>query len=223
MRRLGMGFSWMIGVPVMLGLGYGAACARNEEDGLRNGEAVLGIRAACGPMSKGAPCGDDGICDGAGVCVSCSDGLMNGDEDGVDCGGSRCASCDGAACSMNAQCARGHCVGGICCNEDCPGECRSCTTGTCVPIPFMNPSGPCSWPVACDGLGACKSVIGASCSSGASCVGGICRGQCPQGYCYDGVACDGGACIGSICVNPQECTSDGDCDAGSCVNGECTH
>jgi hypothetical protein len=45
--------------------------------------------------------------------VSCFDGLQDGTEIGVDCGGN-CAGCVGAACSTNDDCASSSCVGAQC-------------------------------------------------------------------------------------------------------------
>ncbi len=43
----------------------------------------------------------------------CFNGVKDGDEVGVDCGGS-CGACLGAACTQNSQCASGLCQGGVC-------------------------------------------------------------------------------------------------------------
>jgi len=45
--------------------------------------------------------------------ASCSDDIQNGDESGVDCGGS-CLKCDGATCGGNGECRSGSCVDDIC-------------------------------------------------------------------------------------------------------------
>lgn len=50
---------------------------------------------------------------GISVCVapSCDNGLEEGDEGDVDCGGSRCEPCDdGKGCEVSEDCASGHCV-----------------------------------------------------------------------------------------------------------------
>ncbi|MCB9734948.1 MAG: hypothetical protein H6745_20365 [Deltaproteobacteria bacterium] len=46
--------------------------------------------------------------------ATCSDGVQNGTETGVDCGGSSCLACDGDACSLSSQCKSGSCVDDIC-------------------------------------------------------------------------------------------------------------
>jgi hypothetical protein len=51
---------------------------------------------------------------GTGPAPTCSDGLKNGDESDVDCGGSCVACAGGAACVVDADCAAGSCALGIC-------------------------------------------------------------------------------------------------------------
>ncbi len=85
-------------------------------------------------------------CD-SGVCIentcrdaTCSDGVKNGAETDVDCGGP-CASCAlGDACALATDCASSFCVDGACVEclaaTDCPGadtDCgaRSCTGNVC--------------------------------------------------------------------------------------------
>jgi len=45
--------------------------------------------------------------------ASCSDGIQNGTETGVDCGGS-CLQCNGGSCASNAACSSGSCVDSVC-------------------------------------------------------------------------------------------------------------
>ncbi len=47
--------------------------------------------------------------------AACTDGVKNGKETDVDCGGSSCSACaDGKACSKNTDCSSHLCVNGIC-------------------------------------------------------------------------------------------------------------
>ncbi len=91
------------------------------------------------PASAGAACaeGAGSRCDGAGACVACvadqhcqpgsicaggacvsptcADGVKNGGETDVDCGGAMCAACEvGAVCAANTDCKSGLCVGAVC-------------------------------------------------------------------------------------------------------------
>lgn len=60
-------------------------------------------------------CGDADVEADTGPTVSCSDGIQNGDETGVDCGGSTCDGCDDTlACSVDADCASTVCEANVC-------------------------------------------------------------------------------------------------------------
>jgi hypothetical protein len=48
------------------------------------------------------------------MCVSCSDGLEDGDETGVDCGGSHCLKCTGETCMGYSECKSQDCKQGTC-------------------------------------------------------------------------------------------------------------
>src|SRR5881394_764963 len=64
-------------------------------------------------------CGGDADCASAhcalGRCISCGDGVRDGSESDVDCGGDLCAPCAvGNACGMNRDCRSGACEKGTC-------------------------------------------------------------------------------------------------------------
>ena len=59
----------------------------------------------------GVDCGG-ATCD---ACPTCSDSVQNGDETGVDCGGGTCAACAlGSGCDVDADCLSGVCAAGVC-------------------------------------------------------------------------------------------------------------
>ena len=87
-------------------------------------------KGKCKPKPNGATCAG-GSCLG-GRCVTCNDGLKNGSETDVDCGGS-CKRCgNGRSCLVANDCASGTCTGGVCvtctpnqlCGSDARGSCR---------------------------------------------------------------------------------------------------
>lgn len=87
----------------------GTVC--NEGGGTRCDDS-----GACVECNSNAECAAGAACD-AGKCVSasCVDGVKNGTESDVDCGGSSCAGCDlGKACASNTDCASGLCAGSEC-------------------------------------------------------------------------------------------------------------
>jgi hypothetical protein len=58
-------------------------------------------------------------------CPTCSDGIKNGLETDIDCGGPTCSGCgNGAMCQQNSDCLSGSCQGGVCAQNQassCPG------------------------------------------------------------------------------------------------------
>lgn len=95
---------------------------------------------------EGESCDADGDCasnnceDNICVEASCNDGIKNGWETDVDCGGgdkSGCPGCEeGKNCNENSDCVDGFCDGGICAvpvclNEElqCGGDCERCPEG----------------------------------------------------------------------------------------------
>jgi hypothetical protein len=81
-------------------------------------------------MAPGTPCDAAMVCDAAAQCVPCyADGLTNGAESDVDCGGvgPGCVPCpDGQKCSIPEDCASAECC--VACLNACvpPGSCIPC-------------------------------------------------------------------------------------------------
>ena len=151
-------------------------------------DAACGIEPcfACmeGPLGGPSQCGT--TCDAAlgeqcwyGACVSCADGVQNGAETGVDCGG-HCASCLGEACADGPSCASGHCADGVCCTEACTDDCMSCNAaGVCTGVGSGEEDGACAGTSSCDGQGACKRNAGEPCVTSKECL----SLQCIKGGC----------------------------------------
>lgn len=95
---------------------------------------------------------------------TCNDGMLDGDETDIDCGGS-CNPCEnGSACVSDSDCISNHCINGLCeelntCNDneldgdetdiDCGGSCNPCNENQ-------------------------HCYTDSDCSSGLSCVDGLC-------------------------------------------------
>jgi uncharacterized protein YkwD len=190
----------------------GACQQRSCSDG------VCGMQQA----AAGTSCDEQGgaLCDGAGVCVeclvesdcsdgicqanqcvpaACGDGVQNGDESAIDCGGS-CAPCaNGVQCNGAADCVSGFCNAGTCapCGND--GQCGAngyCNAGSCAP----------------------KKVGGDVCGAANQCQSGFCPAD-------DGVCCNS-ACNGTCraCVAGKTGGTTGTCDdvsAGQDFEAEC--
>jgi hypothetical protein len=169
------------------------------------------------PCGTGSHCQTSAQC-ASGVCqngfctnvASCTDGVQNGTETGLDCGGS-CPPCGaGQGCTSGASCQSGVCTGGVC-------QAPACTDGV------KNGS-----ETGVDCGGSCPPCgNGAACLLGSDCASGVCTaGVCQAPACTDGVqngsesAVDcGGSC--SPCLDGQACIVAADCASKVCVNGTC--
>ena len=200
------------------------ACADHRRDGDESDVDCGG--AACAACPAGSACGSDGDCGSdrcdaiTAVCVPpwCLDGLLDGGESDVDCGGA-CVACSiGAACRVDQDCA----------SSACDALTLRCVASACAD----------HWKdgaeTSVDCGGACGSSCASSdeCQSDADCAGLACdmtAQVCHDAWCPDGaqdhgesdVDCGAGAC--AQCALGQHCNEDGDCLSGACddTSGTC--
>jgi endo-1,4-beta-D-glucanase Y len=164
---------------------------------------TLGLLSAAGMMPSPLTIGTS----------SCTDGLRNGSETDVDCGGTCAADCaNGRACVAGSDCLSGVCTTGIC-------RAASCTDG------LRNGS---ETDVDCGGTCAADCANGRACAAGSDCLSGVCTtGICRAASCTDGlrngsetdVDC-GGTCAAD-CANGRACAAGSDCLSGVCTTGIC--
>lgn len=123
------------------------ACANDVRDEA-NGEPAIDCGGPCDGCPRNRPCNIDADC-GTGVCgeekrcaePSCDDGIKNGEETDVDCGGTYCDPCtDGQGCVGGHDCVSRSCFAGRCqppaCDDavrngdevdiDCGADCPPC-------------------------------------------------------------------------------------------------
>jgi hypothetical protein len=148
---------------------------------------------------------------GAGSDPTCTDGVKNGDETGVDCGGS-CGVCGaGQMCTQHSDCQSRVCSGGLC-------EAPTCTDGV------RNGD---ETDVDCGGSCATKCADSKACYVANDCQSLQCTGgRCQTPSCTDGVkngdetdADCGGSCPG--CYTGKMCTLQSDCQSIVCIGGLC--
>jgi hypothetical protein len=102
------------------------ACSQ-QLTGSANGQCMA-VKSGTDP---GGDCLKAELC-GQGAACTCDDGVKDGDETDVDCGGSRCAPCPhGRACVSPSDCAVGSCSGGHC-GDGCAAGQAKCGGGSCV-------------------------------------------------------------------------------------------
>jgi hypothetical protein len=203
-----------------------AAC----NDGIRNGTET-GTDCgggACSPCGTGGGCQNgprdclSQICDGttqtcaAPSCVP-PDGVRNGTETGVDCGGGSCPLCPaGQGCQVGTR--------------DCMSQVCSSTTQTCA-VAACNDTvrNGNETDVDCGG-GTCPACPnGRICVGNSDCQSSICTGGTCQAAptCTDSTRngtetdtdCGGGTC--PACANGLRCLANSDCVSGSCSGGIC--
>ncbi|MCA9622112.1 MAG: hypothetical protein KC731_23975, partial [Myxococcales bacterium] len=203
-------------------------------DDLCNGTCEACGSGTCTPHLSGtdpeAECGAD-VCGVGGAC-RCNDGVLNGSESDIDCGGSTCAACAaGMSCNGDADCASDVCLGNVCqppiCGDGKVNGSELCDvadplTPCCAPacngtapagvICGSDPDGSgCQAAPSCDGLGQGP----ASCLAGDEPNGTFCTDDTV--FCNGAERCQGGLCLsdGDPCNGPD---GDPDCNE-SCDEG----
>lgn len=174
------------------------------------------VAGGCVDSSCYGQCPDAGCVRGACVKPSCSDGLQNGDETDLDCGGS-CPPCAWRSqCTGARDCLSGSCDGGRCASA------ASCANG----VQDRHESG-----VDCGGPDCGPCGAGERCRDDSDCLG-FCgpEGICVTGGCADGrkssgesdVDC-GAVCAasGKLCANGRKCVGHEDCAQRRCEGGTC--
>lgn len=160
-------------------------------------------------VAAGSAC-PNGACDGLGHCATCDDGIRDGNETDVDCGGPNCAGCDGELCGGDpTDCQSGHCVDGVCCTTACDKKCDACEvsftgapSGMCAPVLLGKQHGS-----SCVELGGCGLQNLCACEDGA-------KNQ-------DETSVDCGGMCAAGCGGGTPCNEDLDCKSGSCNNKVC--
>lgn len=229
---------------------------------------------ACRFKGVDEPCGDESCsagmyspaayCDGAGACaqpasiscgnypcqgtlcaVTCNPSVQCPDGLWCDSGSCRAKKPNGGGCNDDVECISSDCVEGVCCDDACPGTCRSCRAantgmaeGHCAPVSAgTDPDGECTAaPVSscgndgyCDGASGCRQYADGtvchpgSCSDGANSSTEYAEVACSGGTCADAATsgcgdykCGGDACRES-CSQNSHCARGNYCESNECV------
>lgn len=170
---------------------------------------------ACPGCPDRFTCLDDSDCENdrceAGICISCEDLILDGDETDVDCGGPDCGPCAGGrSCIEDADCASLICTDSVCEFPNCGDGIRN----------GLETDVDCGGP-ACEPCG-----DGDVCSVASDCTSGVCGGDdtCQAPTCTDGVVngletdvdC-GGMTACPRCADGEICGTAADCLADSCT------
>jgi|GEM_PF-1129171 len=230
-------------------------------DGQCNGTGACRLYiqgTACGPTACDGNLVKGQTCNGSGTCVNdptgtdcspyvCENSVcMTSCVDANDCStGNLCVDnvCTtpgqlGSPCTIGTQCGSGWCVDGVCCNEECEGQCEACSVagsvGICAPVtgsPLGNRE-PCDGTAPCKG--SCDGIEATACSYPGSAV--ICASSCADATATV-ATCDGTGQCGTAqdkpcapyicedentcklsCEDSNDCVAPAECDAtGHCV------
>ncbi len=212
----------------------GSACLSNN--------CVDGV---CCNNACGSACQGCGVAGSIGTCTNLPAGTTDTAPTNLCVGSSQCdgmgvcKKVNGTSCTggMGSQCLSGNCVDGVCCDTTCATDCMACnlsaSMGTCSNVSMGNDDGGCMGATAsCDGMGACKGELGATCMAAMStycfsgnCVDGYCCNTTCTGLCQSCKANDTGAANGTCSPVTTGTDPGGECSTdmqSSCMqNGFC--
>ena len=167
----------------------------------------------CPDCDDGGTCLQDedcvsGVCDVENmVCLeaTCLDGVTNGDETDMDCGGPDCPDCpNGADCDDNTDCVSGVCDMGTCVADSCTDMIEN---GDETDVDCGGPvCPPCEDDAECDEDDDCESGV---CNAGGTCDPPACDDMVQNGDETD-VDC-GNSCGMQTCETGERCDDDTDC------------
>lgn len=197
------------------------------DDGIANQDEVdvdCGGSACSARCTEGQRCESDLDCQGDHYCsatealcvaVSCDDGIQNGREILVDCGGGECPGCpDGAQCSEARDCRSRSCADSTCQTHACNDGAHN---GAETDVDCGGDDAACS-----------RCADGELCAEHADCMSQRCAdGECVS--CRDGIRngtetgidCGGDDPACERCPGGDSCAVDGDCQSGTCDGVAC--
>jgi hypothetical protein len=154
------------------------------------------------------------------MAASCTDGVTNGDEESVDCGGScaRCPvgrPCDDAADCLSGVCGAALCGAGVaqCCQVPSCGD--RVRNGTEVDVDCGGLCGPCPLAAQCTQNAQCQSTF---CLDGRCTDPGTCSDTVRNGT-ESATDCGGDRC--PRCADRLTCSQPEDCINNNCFEGVC--
>jgi hypothetical protein len=181
--------------------------------------------------------------------TSCSDGVQNGGESGIDCGGPCPEACAAPAAPSCEDQLRNQDETAVDCGGSCTTKCsqgQTCRVDTDCSAPLLcSPSSQVCTPISCAdgqqngdeilvdcGGGACPGCpIGTACSNASDCASSICAlGACRASpLCEDeeqngeetDVDCGGSDPGCARCADGAACDEDADCARNDCAQGVC--
>lgn len=208
-------------------LGMGISSCTPDDSGPRTG--TLGSSSGIGGSPSGSSSsnstssgaagnGAGGGMGGSGggmMPTECTNGMKDGQETDIDCGGPKCLKCVGDACELPTQCASQNCVSAKCappsCSDmvkngtetdmDCGGpDCPDCPDNSNCTVPEDCKSGICNSNLCFPP--SCSDGVSNGMESGIDCGGGVCPKCQPGANCKQANDCVSNTCLTNKCVCP---------------------
>ncbi len=187
--------SWSLGTCSPIDLGEDEGCSDTHTCSQGACKEVNGSECAHFSECASSMCVDGVCCEEpcVGVCRSCNNAegkclaVADGKDETCDgtCKEGLCKRDDGDSCKTGDQCASGHCVDDVCCNEACKGECKACDlanqAGTCSTVTNTSDDA-CFGTTICDAAGECKTKPYESCTAASECAGDT--------FCVNKICCE---------------------------------
>lgn len=188
----------------------GNSSSSSGEGGNASGGNGSGGNATGGNGTGGNGTGGNGT--GGNLMEGCTNGVQDGQETQVDCGGPVCAKCVGEACIDSVECVSGVCLNKKCVAPSCSDKLKNGTETD----------------VDCGGPDCMDCQDNSSCLVAEDCTSKICNnGICFPPSCGDGVSngnetgidCGGPTCM--KCLPGAVCKANNDCVSNNCSQSKC--
>jgi hypothetical protein len=208
-----------------------ASC--NGDGDCRNQYQCVDLSDPTNRKARNAQVVDLGAADGGlgyKVCMAatCGDGIKDGAETDVDCGGPVCPQCyNRQHCNNASDCLSGACPGGVCLDAHCLDGVKDGRSVDEPPDPTSDETD-----VDCGGIDCARCAGGLACQVADDCLSQYCHvtpgsSVCDPGDCTNGktdgaetdVDCGGAHC--QPCSKGQGCMQSSDCASGVCTSGQC--
>ena len=189
---------------------------------------VVLLAGSAGVAGEGPVAGRGGLA-GAGDTGTCDDGVLNGDEEDVDCGG-RCPACV-VPCTCNVpedceslvcidcQCVAPACDDGVANGAETDVDCGGADCSPCPPGMTCLLGSDCTSLVCLGGIclaPTCEDAVQNQDETDVDCGGSVCL-PCDDGqHCATHADCASGVCLISVCGGPPSCDGGLDCNGESC-------